>query len=49
MDAATVEGYRLLLSRIGLAADDAGGNVRFTGADPVIPSTTPCVLVFPPR
>lgn len=38
MDAATVEGYQLLLSRIGLSADDPGGNVSFTGADPVIPS-----------
>lgn len=37
MDAATVEGYRLLLSRIGLADGDPGGDVRFIGADPVIP------------
>jgi crotonobetainyl-CoA:carnitine CoA-transferase CaiB-like acyl-CoA transferase len=38
MDAASVEGYRLLLSRIGLSEDDPGGEVRFVGSDPVIPS-----------
>jgi crotonobetainyl-CoA:carnitine CoA-transferase CaiB-like acyl-CoA transferase len=33
-----VAAYRQLIDRIGIATDDPGGAVRFTGSDPVIPS-----------
>lgn len=38
MDQATLQAYQLLLERIGLDESDSGGSVRFTGADPVVPS-----------